>query len=325
MNITEVLAAFQRAGRRTHLVGSLERGVVIALDLEGRIYTVLGGKVINRVNPEAIAEYNLTTPYLNPGGDGLWPAPEGTRFGYQYASGVWCVQPGIQSARYRPIEVGPYAATIAAEINLVNNLGIGIPVLFKRCISLDDQPGKLNVTVIESITYLGTRVLSASEFLLAPWTLCQFDCGPGCHVVFPGSDKTAMWDLYEETISDKCRWHDGNCIVPTEGSARFQIGLGPEIPWIEFRDSSRKLVIRRQASMPPEGQSYIDIRDADPATDPDPRGVRYSVYGDPSGFMEIEAVGGCPKELIPNQELSVSVTTSYLYQQANTSSETWNN
>lgn len=313
MKITAMLAEFQRAGRRTHLIGSSDRGVVLALDLEGRMYTVLSGEVINRVNPAAIAEFNPTDSYLNPGGDGLWPAPEGTRLGYQYATGEWRVQPGIQSARYRLMEADRHAATIAAEVNLVNNLGVGIPALFKRSISLDDQAGKLSVVAKESITYLGTRVLSAPDFLLAPWTLCQYDCGPGCHVVFPGSNRMAMWDLYEETVADQCRWHDGLCVVPTEGTDRFQIGLGADIPWIEFRDPVRQLTIRRHATLPPEGQSFIDIRDADPATDPDSRGVRYSVYGDPSGFMEIEAVGGCPEELIPNLELSVSVTTSYLY------------
>ena len=53
---------------------------------------------MNRVNPDAIAGLSTREAYLNPGGDGLWPAPEGTCFGYQYATGDWRVSPGLSSA-----------------------------------------------------------------------------------------------------------------------------------------------------------------------------------------------------------------------------------
>ena len=52
----------------------------------------------------------------------------------------------------------------------------------------------------------------------------------------------------------------------------------------------------------------VDIADAAP--DVDPAGaVRYSIYNDPSGFMELEAVGGCVKEkLVPGTVLGVNIT-----------------
>ena len=66
------------------------------------------------------------------------------------------------------------------------------------------------------------------------------------------------------------------------------------MPWIEFRDPRRGLTVRRQAGPLPAGESYIDIRDAACEVAPARKGVRYSVYSDTAGFMEIEAVGGCP-------------------------------
>ncbi len=100
MKATEILAAFAQAGKRTHLVGDINAGVIIALDMEGRLFTVKEGMVLNRVNPDAIAGQSTYEHYFNPGGDGLWPAPEGTSHGYQYSTGGWRVAPGLTAVRY---------------------------------------------------------------------------------------------------------------------------------------------------------------------------------------------------------------------------------
>ena len=55
MKATRILKAFATAGKRVQLVGDLDAGVIIALDMEGRLFTVLEGEVLNRVNPDAIA------------------------------------------------------------------------------------------------------------------------------------------------------------------------------------------------------------------------------------------------------------------------------
>jgi len=313
MDIAEMISAFEQAGKRVHVIGNPQQGVLVALDMEARLYTYVRGKVVNQVNPLAIAGRSTQTSYLNPGGDGLWPAPEGTCLGYQYATGHWRVPASIRSARYQVIEAAEHAATVEAEIDLVNNQAVGIPALFRRFISLEDGSGTLTVQVHESIVYTGSRLLPADTFLLAPWTLCQFGCGPGCHVVFPGSDRASFWDLYEETIVPACSWESDLWRVPTDGTQRFQIGLGQAVPWIEFHDPSKGLIVRREAGTISGNNRYIDIRDADLASKPDPRGVRYSVYADPGGFMEIEAVGGCPTHLHPGTELQVSVSTRYHY------------
>jgi len=311
MTATELLKAFAKAGKRTHFVGDLRAGVIIALDLEGRLYTVLHGEVLNRVNPDAIAGQSTPTQYLNPGGDGLWPAPEGTSLGYHYSTGAWRVTPGLRAARYLVTKATRHRAEVAAEIDLVNAQGRGIPTLFKRSASL--SPGKTAVTVrtVESITYLGSVPLRRRDFLLAPWTLCQFDSGPGCEVVFPGKRRSDVWDLYDDPSEAQRQWGPSLCRTATTGSQRYQIGLAPVVPWIEFRDPQRGLVVRRQSAPLSEGQTYIDIRDAAADVAPSRRGVRYSVYSDPARFMEIEAVGGCPLVIRPRTELRLVVTTRF--------------
>jgi hypothetical protein len=197
-------------------------------------------------------------------------------------------------------------------VDLINAQGTGIPALFKRRVSV--MPGKhsLTVGVVESITYLGTKPLRRTDCLLAPWSLCQFDCGLGCAVVFSCARKQSIWDLYNEPSDAQRTWQGQLCRTATDGSQRYQIALDAKVPWIEFRDPRRGLVVRRTARPLPAGQSYIDIRDAAPDVAPSRKGVRYSVYSDTAGFMEIEAAGGCPAIIRPGTEMRVEVATRFM-------------
>lgn len=311
MKASEMLESFEKAGKRVHLVGDSDNGVIVALDLEGRLFTVLNGEVLNRVNPAAISGESVMQHYLNPGGDGLWPAPEGTTLGYQYATGSWRVSPGLRMARYRVLEAGENTVSVGCEIDLINSLGTGIPTFFERKIQLQFGERSLISTVSESITYLGNQTLTKDDCLIAPWTLCQFDCSAGCEVVFPCTDKSAVWDLYDESSNARRSWKDGFCHTATDGSQRYQIALDERVPWIEFRDPGRGLSVRRHADPLQVLHSYIDISDAPPDVKPASQGVRYSVYSDTGDFMEIEAVGGCPETLLPGAKLSINVTTEF--------------
>lgn len=311
MTAAQLLGALARAGRRSHLVGDDEAGVIVALDLEGRLFTTLGGEVLNRVNPEAIAAQSTRQRYLNPGGDGLWPAPEGTTLGYQYSTGAWRVPPGLTSARYIVTGSGKARASICAEVDLVNNRGLGVPTLFRRRISVARGRRSVTVRVAESITYLGRAAMRRADCLLAPWSLCQFDCGPGCEVVFPCARKSSVRDLYEGPSDDRRTWDGSLCRTRTDGSARYQIAIDADTRWIEFRDPGRGLIVRRTAGPLPAGQTYIDIRDAAPDVPPAGKGARYSIYSDTANFMEIEAAGGCPAVIRPNTELTVVVSTRF--------------
>ena len=311
MNAKQMLKAFAKAGKRTHLVGDLDAGVIAALDVEGRLFTVLDGEVLNRINPDAIVGQSTREKYLNPGGDGLWPAPEGTTLGYQYSAGAWRVPPGLCAARYLVTRAASRSASIRAEVDLVNNRELGVPTVFQRRITVIPGQRSVTVKVKESITYIGHTPLRHADCLLVPWTLCQFDCGTGCEVVFPCSRKASVWDLYDQPSEEQRTWSGRLCRTRTDGSGRYQIGIGKNIPWIEFRNPSRGLIVRRKADPLPAGRSYIDIRDTAPDVTPKRKGVRYSVYSDTDGFMEIEAAGGCPAVMRPNLEMSLTVSTRF--------------
>ncbi|MEI6050328.1 MAG: hypothetical protein WCS03_15605 [Bacteroidota bacterium] len=311
MKALQLLKAFKNSGKRVHMVGDTEAGVIIALDMEGRLFVVLEGNVLNRTNLDAIKGENTRDQYLNPGGDGLWPAPEGTSMGYQYSTGTWRVPPGLRSARYIVSEVMNDGVSILAEVDLVNNQGLGVPTIFRRQVQIETGQKEIIMKVHESITYIGCIPLPRKECLLAPWSLCQFDSGEGCDVVFPCTDKASVWDLYNEESDSVREWSEHHCRTLTDGTKRYQIAIGEKVPWIEFHNPKNGLKVRRTAGPLPQWQSYIDIRDVTPNVEPSKNGVRYSVYSDTSNFMEIEAVGGCPVTIMPNEEIKVQVATRY--------------
>ncbi|MEK6794196.1 MAG: DUF6786 family protein [Spirochaetota bacterium] len=308
MKIAEFTALLDRAYRRHHVIGDERFGVVAGLDLEGRLFTVLDGEVVSRVNAEAIMAVSTRHKYQNPGGDVLWPAPEGTMFGYEYTAGTWRVPPEITGARYVVVQSAQSSAVIEAEIDLVNNKGIGIPCLFTRDIHLDAGGNARVMHVKESITYLGTRTLQRGEFLIAPWSLSQFDSGPGAEVVFPHAAGSVR-DLYDASDSQRSV-RDGLCHTKTDTSQRYQIAISAAVDHIEYHNPEKKLTVRRTAEKIRSGR-YIDIADAPPDTIPSDIGVRFSVYSDKSGFMEIEAAGGCIDELKNGDTLRLRVSTAF--------------
>jgi hypothetical protein len=310
MTGNELIELFQKGNKRYHIIGTLENSVVAGLDLEGRLYTILNGEVVNRVNPEAILGITTRDGYLNPGGDGLWPAPEGTCFGYEYSTGNWRVPAGLTGAKYKVVEEKQDYAVIEAEIDLINASGLGISTIFRRAVNVIQQSDVLVVKVVEAIEYIGAKTLSRQECLLAPWTLCQFDCGLGCEVIFPEVESSQIWDLYDPSETHRFR-ADGFWHTKTNSTLRYQIGLGERVPWIELILPDKNIAVKRSALLLPAGQDYIDIVDAPPEEKPSDKGVRYSVYSDTNGFMEIEAAGGCPVEFTPGTVMKVEVTTEF--------------
>ncbi len=299
----------QQSHRRVHIVGTKENGILAALDLEGRLFAVVNDRVINRVVPSAILNRSNKTSYLNPGGDALWPAPEGTCFGYEYCTGTWRVPPSVTGAVWEVVSYSPESAFIKAEIDLVNNLQQGIPCEFERHIKISHEGNSLIQNVTEIIRYIGNKSYQKGEFLLAPWSLCQFDSGKMGQVTMPIPHAEDIWDYYSKSESQ--RNLDGDLlVVNTYTQNRFQLGLSSNVPWIEYNFGGQ-VTARRYAGDLPGGQFYIDIADVPPEQLPSERGVKYSIYCDPSGFMEIEACGGCTENLEPGTELSVNIITEY--------------
>ncbi len=99
-------------------------------------------------------------------------------------------------------------------------------------------------------------------------------------------------------------------MVDAKTDFRFQLGLSKNVPWVEY-DLGNDVHVKRFAGIKPPEQKLIDIADRPPQELPSNQGVNLSVYCDPSGFMEIEACGGCPETLVPNTELSVKICTEY--------------
>ena len=305
----ELINLMHQSHRRTDITGSPENGIIAALDLEGRTFTAVNGKVLNRVVRSAIANRSNKNAYLNPGGDALWPAPEGTCFGYEYGTGKWRVPPSVTGVVYEVVQKEDNKTVIRAEIDLVNNSQVGIPCEFERHIELKQNDKSLIQTVTEIIRYIGVRTLEKSEFRLAPWSLCQFDSGEGCNAFLPPPEEKDIWDMYDSSLSKRGISAD-KYVVDVKTDFRFQVGLGEKVPWIEYIKNDEFQVKRYTGTLPP-GQKYIDISDSPPDQFPSDKGVRLSIYCDPSGFMEIEACGGCPDILYPGTELSVNVVTEY--------------
>src|SRR5450759_2298011 len=139
MSGNDLIDLMHQSHRRVHVIGTPENGIIAALDLEGRIFTVVNSRVLNRVVPSAILNRTNKYAYLNPGGDALWPAPEGTCYGYEYGTGNWRVPPAITGAVWVVASYTADLTVIRAEIDLVNNRQVGIPCEFERQIKIKKQ------------------------------------------------------------------------------------------------------------------------------------------------------------------------------------------
>jgi len=305
----ELLDLLDQSHRRSFVIGTPENGIIAALDLEGRLFAVLNNKVLNRIVSSAVINRSNKLAYLNPGGDALWPAPEGTCFGYEYGTGKWRVPPEITGAVWEVAQHSGNKTVIKSEIDLVNNRQLGIPCEFERQIKVEHHENCLIQKITELIRYIGIRTLHKDEFRLAPWSLCQFDTGCGCRVFMPPPSEDDIRDLYGSSMSQRGMSGD-KYFVNTRTDFRFQLALGENVPWIEYNGFDDLRVKRHIGTLPP-GQRFIDIADAPPDQFPSEKGVKLSIYCDPSGFMEIEACGGCPDTLKPGTELSVKIITEY--------------
>ena len=129
-----------------------------------------------------------------------------------------------------------------------------------------------------------------------------------------------IWDMYGSSLSQRGMSGD-KYIVDANTEFRFQLGLGGNVAWIEYAIGD-EFSVKRKIGPLPSGQRYIDIADAPPEQFPSDHGVKLSIYCDPSGFMEIEACGGCPETLVPARNL-VSVLLQNTQSIVSLSTNTW--
>ena len=308
MSIEKVFNICKANGRRPIMISCGNSAVIAALSMEGRLFYAHNGEMTSLFRPEAAENIsNSKNGFFNPGGDGLWPAPEGTKFGYEYSTGSWRVPAAMSGAQYEVIAQTADSFEIAAEIDLVNNQQLGIPCRFIRKSKVSESAD--GTTVIEqydAIEYIGCRELSRSEFLLAPWSLSQFFVDDKTIARF-GTAPGGVRDLYAPSKELLTVKGDVTEMVHDKVN-RIQLALPEESRFVELTVPDKNLLIRRSSAPLAEGLEAVDIADAAP--DVDPAGaVRYSIYNDPSGFMELEAVGGCVKEKLgPGTVLGVNIT-----------------
>lgn len=310
MNIEELFAICQQNGRRPLMISCGNSAAVAVMGMEGRIYYAHDGQLVSlfrRAAAENIS--NKCNGYFNPGGDGLWPAPEGTTLGYQYTTGDWRVSTALTSAQYETVSQTSDSFEIAAEIDLINDQQLGIPCIFRRRSQIALEPdGTTTVEQFDSIEYIGTRELKRGEFLLAPWSLAQFAVDDSAVARF-GSVPMPIRDLYQP--SSHLLTGQGDTIEMRHDTVdRIQLALPEAAGFVELVLPRSALKITRTSAPLPDGHSPADIADA-PGNVPPGAGVRYSIYNDPSGFMELEAAGGCPDKLTPGTVLELRITNKF--------------
>ena len=308
MSIEKLFSICKENGRRPSMISSGNSAVVAALSMEGRLFYAHAGEMTSLFRKEAAENIsNSKNGFFNPGGDGLWPAPEGTRFGYEYSTGSWRVPAAMSGAQYEVIEQTADSFTIAAEIDLVNNQLLGIPCRFIRQSKVrETADGTTVIEQYDAIEYIGSRELNRSEFLLAPWSLSQFFVDDKTVASF-GTVPGGVRDLYAPSKDLLTVKGDVTEMVHDKVN-RIQLALPEASKFVQLYMPDKNLIVTRSAAPLPEDQEAVDIADAAP--DADPAGaVRFSIYNDPSGFMELEAVGGCVKEkLVPGMVLGVNIT-----------------
>ena len=310
MNIEEICRICKENGRRPLMIGVGRSAAVAALGMEGRIFYGRDGEAVSIFRREAAEKISTSkTGYFNPGGDGLWPAPEGTRFGYNYPTGAWRVPMALATAQYEVVSQRADGFEISAELDLVNDQQIGLPCRFTRRVMLAERPdGATVIEQFDAIEYIGARELSSEVCRLAPWSLSQFavDDRSAARFRAPG---IPVRDFYEPSASLLSR-ENGVISMRRDPERRVQIALPEACGFIELVMPDRKLRVRRELAPLKDGLQPIDIADAPPDADP-VAPVRYSIYTDPSGFMELEVAGGCPEHgLKPGDRLEMHVTNT---------------
>ena len=307
MNIEEIYRICEKNGRRPLMIGRGNSAVVAVLGMEGRLFLGRDGEAVSLFRREAAEKVSTSrSGYFNPGGDGLWPAPEGTCFGYEYATGAWRVPMSLVTAQYEVVEQTADSFAISAEIDLINNRQLGLPCRFTRRARVTERPdGATVVEQFDAIEYIGGCELSPAVFRLAPWSLSQFavNAASVARFGYPGGP---VRDLYEPSGTLLAR--EGETVtMKHDPKRRVQLALPEKSSFVELFIPERKLRVRRSSAPLAAGLHPVDIADAPP--DAEPSGpVRYSIYNDPSGFMELEVAGGGADRLTPGARIAMNIT-----------------
>jgi len=170
---------------------------------------------------------------------------------------------------------------------------------------LSQENGATVIQQDDAIEYLGERTLNEGEFLLAPWSLSQFEVTPDSRASF----KTCpIRDLYEPSQDSLTTDGEITRLTPN-GTKRIQLALPTQAKYVELTLPQQGIRVRRTAAPSLDLLPGADIADA-PVDTPPASPVRYSIYNDPSYFIELEVVGHCHFPLTRGTKLHLLCTTT---------------
>lgn len=286
------------------VLGDRGRGVAIFPEAEGRIFTIMDGRVTSRVVTSLLDDTPQPEPSLALGGDVLWIAPEGTPAGFFYPQGEWGIPQALVGLRYDIEEQDENRLRMAsAPLDFRNNCGQEITLRLGRDVRRLVADKGVAYETTETVSVLEAPA-SDAPFVVVPWTLSQYGATVASRVTFPAG----RWiDVYSP-VGDALTAHGDTLTLATDGQRRFQLITAPDMSEITLRQEG--LVITRTFLACSEG-APADIRDLDPKRPPEPRfPARMSVFNSDEGFLELEACGTCPQSLQPGTTLSMCIRTS---------------
>lgn len=318
--------------------------VLIAPGLQGRIFCMIDGMMVHRLDTELLANPHADQ-FNNFGGNSLWPAPEGGPFAFNYLPGTgWCVQDGVNkvnmTVRCVQPEKSPEYIHIGKEVELTNRRGTRITLEMRRELVVSSPYSEYPLTCTKigkanSIQYVSTDILkplgrySIGDVIFAPWSLEQFPLSDDV-VVFASTSNSKMamnWDYYArpqvEPVYDEIA--DSGLALRLAGPDKFQFGLREknEPTVIGSLDRTRELLILRHKHQEQfrdvaEGEDdpyvrYFNIADNDQPRGPWSAADMYSIfYGAGLGFYELETIA--PAWIALNHMVeSVLRTTTTIY------------
>ena len=278
---------------------------VFAPDLGARVFCELCGLTLHRLDLDNICRPNR--PFNNYGGNNLWPAPEGGRFGFNYDGDTWRVQTAINDLPFVRCATGSSGVRAAKQTTLINRLGVVLDVVMQREFTVIPLPPQLaSLRPAAGLAYeVDDRIdivsrTPAENALIGCWTLEQFDSSDTTiSFVSVASPREAInYDFYENP-GERIVIASGGFFYRTDSRKRGQIGIrkdsNPE--FIGFYDLQRRLLCVREVVGPPEGM-YFNIADNEQPQGPFSAQDAYSIFnGDERcGFFELETMGGAQVE-----------------------------
>jgi len=275
--------------------------MVIAPDLGGRVFCELDRISLHRLDIDAVMSPSAVD-FNNYGGNNLWPAPEGGRFGFNYDGDRWRVQDTINLGAFTLEKKDDQGATAVKSAKLVNRAGTNVDIVMRRILTLSAPSALLTSVnpktvfaycVDDSMEVRGE--VSNEDALIACWSLEQFPAGGGT-VAFARVDepqKALNIDYYEDPAG-RITFGKRGLVYKTDGLSTGQIGIKAEAgaDLIGFVDYDKKIAAVKRIVEPSPG-TYFNIADNDQPNGSYSAADSYSIYNsDPEGgFFEIETIG----------------------------------